>query len=87
MGCTGLTNLSHMVDPIIDEGELDTANALDNIPEQFRQIEIAREKARADNRTWRVTSMTELVEPPSGSVSAQKSIAHAIKRKHLMTPG
>ena len=65
---------------------MDTSNAPDNVPELFKQIEIARDKARADNRTWRVASMTELVEPAGGSMSVQKAITHSIRRKHLMVP-
>ena len=79
-------HLSHLIDAIIDEGGLDTSNPPDNVPELFTQVEIARDKARADNRTWRVASMTELVELVTGSLIVQKAITHSIRRKHLMIP-
>ena len=53
----------------------------DNVLELFKQIETARDKARADNRTWRVASMTELVEPVTGSMTVQKALTHSIRRK------
>ena len=87
LGHTSLVHLSHLVDAIIEEGDLDTSSPPDNVPELFKQIEIALGKARADDRTWRLASMTELVEPITGSMTVQKSLTHSIRRKHLMTAG
>ena len=87
LGHTSLVHLSHLVDAIIEEGDLDTSSPPDNVPELFKQIEIASGKARADDRTWRLASMTELVEPVTGSMTVQKSLTHSIRRKHLMTAG
>ena len=56
-------------------------------PELSKQIEIASNKARADARTWRVASMTELVEPVTSTMSVQKCLTHNIRRKHLMDAG
>jgi len=57
LGHTGLEHLSHLVDAIIEEGELDTSSAPDNVPELFKQFEIASERARAARTTahggWR----------------------------------
>ena len=57
LGHTGLEHLSHLVDAIIEEGELDTSSAPDNVLELFKQIEIASERARAARTTahggWR----------------------------------
>ena len=51
LGFTGLVHLSHLIDAIIDEGDLDTSSPPDNVPELFKQIGIASNKARADDRT------------------------------------
>ena len=72
----GLVHLSHLVDAIIDEGDLDTSNAPDNVLELFKQIEIASGKARADDRTWRVASMTELVDPVAGPMTEDRAEIH-----------
>ena len=48
LGHTGLEHLSHLVDAIIEEGEMDTSSAPDTVPELFKQIEIASERARAE---------------------------------------
>ena len=87
LGFTGLVHLSHLIDAIIEEGDLDTSSSPDNVPELFKQIEAASNKARADERTWRVASMTELVEPATGAMSVQKCLTHSIRRRHIMDAG
>ena len=87
LGFTGLVHLSHLIDAIIDEGDLDTSSPPDNVPELFKRIGTASNKARADDRTWRVASMTELMEPVTGAMSVQKCLTHSIRRKHIMDAG
>jgi hypothetical protein len=87
LGFIGLVHLSHLIDAIIDEGDLDTSSPPDNVPELFKQIGTASNKARADDRTWRVASITELVEPVTGAMFVQKRLTHSIRRKHIMDAG